>query len=205
VSRYPMCLRKRIPRVALTSVLLVGALSAGVVLRKPTDAFRPFVPQAPPQRALGDFDGDGRVDTALIQEGAGDRRISVLLSGSPEAVRLDVPVTGVIEGDVDHDGDLDLVAATPSGDVLIWLNDGHGRFTRQPPSRTHGLSGGPVIVQTAWANAVALGIRAPFVPPPARAKTIVGVRTVRPPTASLALDARSALLPTLRGPPPFLI
>jgi hypothetical protein len=200
-----MSLRKQFSRLALASALLVGALSAGSILDKATGAFTLFVPQAPPQRALGDFDGDGRVDQALIQDAAGDRRISVQLSGSTEAVRLDVPVTGVIEGDIDHDGDLDLVAATPSGDVLIWLNDGHGRFTRQAPSRTRGLSGELVIIQTALANAIALGIRAPFVAPPARARTIVIVRTTRPPTGYLALDARSPFLPTLRGPPAFLI
>lgn len=201
-----MCLRKQIPRVALISSLLFGALSVGLLPRKSTEAFTPFVPQAPPQRALGDFDRDGRFDTALVEEAAGDRRISVQLSGSPEAVHLDVPVTGVIEGDIDHDGDLDLVAATPSGEVLIWLNDGHGRFTRQAPSRrTHELSGGPVVSQTAWAKAMALSIRAPFVPPPSRAKTIVIVRTILPPTAYLALDARSPFLPTLRGPPALFI
>jgi hypothetical protein len=200
-----MCLRKHIPRVAVISALFAGALSAAFVLRRPAGTFTPFVPQAPPQRALGDFDGDGRVDAALIQEGTGDRRISVQLSGSAEAVHLDVPVAGVIEGDIDHDGDLDLVAATSSGDVLIWLNDGHGRFTRQAPFRTRGLSGVPVLMQTAWANPMALGVRAPLVPPPARARTIVVVRTIRPPTAYLALDARSPFLPTLRGPPAFFI
>jgi VCBS repeat protein len=198
-----MCLHRRI--LARRVLLLVGALCAGLALRKPPETFTPFVPQAAPQRALGDFDGDGRVDTALIQDAAGDRRISVQLSGSPDAVHLDAAVTGVIEGDVDHDGDLDLVAATPSGDLLIWLNDGHGRFTRQATSRTRGLSGGPVVTPMAWAEAMALDIRTPVVPPPARTDTILIIRRIRPPTARHALDTRSPILPTLRAPPAFFI
>src|SRR5207245_2837223 len=102
--------------------------------------------QASPQRAQGDFDGDGRVDTALIQDRADARRISIRLSGSSSPVDLDATVTGVVQGDVDHDGDLALIAATPSGDLLIWINDGHGRFTRQPESDTRGLSSEPAIV-----------------------------------------------------------
>lgn len=197
-----MCLHKRIPRVAPGVLLLAGALFAGFALRKPPETFTPFVPQAPPQRALGDFDGDGRVDTALIQDGAGDRRISVQLSGSPNAVHLETPVTGVIEADVDHDGDLDLVAATPSGDLLIWLNDGYGRFTRQAASSTRGVSGGPVIIQTAWAEAMVLNVRTPVVPPPTRAETIVTATKIRPPTACSALHTRCPILPPLRAPPP---
>src|SRR5579862_7236100 len=194
-----MALDKQRPRLPIGVVLTAITLAAGSVVRGHSATFTPFQPQALPQSALGDFDGDGQIDTVLIQHTSGDRRISVQLSGSASAVHLDDSVTGVIEDDIDHDGDLDLVAATPSGDVLIWLNDGHGRFTRQPPSRTHGLAGGPVIGQAAWTNAGARGIRAPFVPSPARAETIVGVRNIRPRTTSLPLHARSALLPTLRG------
>jgi hypothetical protein len=195
-----MCLHRRIPRIALGALLLIGALSAAVALRKPS-AFTPFVPQAPPQRALGDFDGDGRVDTALIQEGSGNRGISVQLSGSPDAVRLEAAVTGVIEGDIDHDGDLDLVAATASGDLLIWLNDGHGRFTRQAASRTRGLSSGPTMIRTTWDEWMVLDVRAHLVPPPLRAEPIATVARIRRPTGSVALDARSPILPSLRAPP----
>ena len=200
-----MCLHKRIPRLAPGVLLLVGALSAGFALRQPTETFTPFVPQAPPQRALGDFDGDGRVDTALIQDGAGDRRIVVQLSGSPDAIDLETPVTGVIETDIDHDGDLDLVAVTPAGDLLIWLNDGYGRFTRQPASSPRGVSGVPVISQTAWAEAMAFTVRTPVVPPPPRAETIVTAATIRAPAACSALHSRSPILPPLRGPPAFSI
>jgi hypothetical protein len=195
-----MSVHKRIPRLAL-GVASVATLVAGLSAWMAPDAFTPFVPQAPPQRALGDFDGDGRVDTALIQDGAGDRRISVQLSGSSSAVRLEATVTGVIEGDIDHDGDLDLVAATPSGDVLIWLNDGHGRFTQQLASKTLGLFSDPVLIQTVWPESMAVSIRALLLPSPAGGETAVIVALVRAQTADAARDVRCPILPALRAPP----
>jgi hypothetical protein len=195
MSRY-----KRIPRLALGFVLAAATLSAAFSLPKAPDAFTPFVPQTPPQLALGDFDGDGRVDSALIQDGAGEHRISVQLSGSPSAVHLEARVSGVIEGDIDHDGDLDLVASTPDGDVLIWLNDGHGRFSRQTASRTRGLSSGPVVIQTVWPESMAIGIGAPVLPSPTR-ETAVMVTRIRTPTAEVVRDVRCQILPALRAPP----
>jgi hypothetical protein len=197
-----MSVHKRIPRRAGCAVLCVATLLAALSVWRARDAFTPFVPQAPPQRALGDFDGDGRVDTALIQDGAGVRRISVQLSGSPSAVRLEAPVTGVIERDIDHDGDLDLVAATPSGDVLIWLNDGHGRFTkRQAASKTLGLFSEPMLLQTVWPESMAVNLRSLLRPSPARGDTAVIVTPVRAPAADVAYDARCPVLPALRAPP----
>jgi len=200
-----MSLHKRILRLALSGVVSFATLSAGFSLQKTPDAFTPFVPQAPPQRALGDFDGDGRVDTALIQDSAGDRSISVRLSGSSSAVLLKATVTGVIEGDIDHDGDLDLVAATPSGGVLIWLNDGHGHFTQQAASRTRGLSSEPVLVETVWPDSVALGVRAHLLPSPTRGETAVVVTPIRAPTAHVVHDVRCPILPALRAPPAYFV
>jgi hypothetical protein len=42
---------------------------------------------------------------------------------------------GVVAGDVDHDGDLDVVASLGSLDLAIWRNDGAGHFTRLPSGR----------------------------------------------------------------------
>ena len=39
---------------------------------------------------------------------------------------------GVVAGDVDHDGDLDVVASLGSLDLAVWRNDGAGHFTRLP-------------------------------------------------------------------------
>jgi hypothetical protein len=179
----------------------MAVVSGGALLRKPPAPLTPFVPQAPPQRAFGDFDGDGRVDAALLEGVTGDRRISVKLSGSIAAVRLDATVTGIIEGDIDHDGDLDLVAATSSGDVLVWLNDGHGRFTRQAASPTRGVSGEPVLNRTIWPESMAIGIRAPLLPSPDRRDAIVSVTRIRAPAAGIARDVPGFAFPALRAPP----
>ena len=37
----------------------------------------------------------------------------------------------VVAGDVDHDGDIDVVASNGSLDLIVWKNDGAGHFTRQ--------------------------------------------------------------------------
>jgi hypothetical protein len=39
---------------------------------------------------------------------------------------------GVVAGDVDHDGDVDVVASLGSLDLAVWRNDGAGHFTRLP-------------------------------------------------------------------------
>jgi hypothetical protein len=131
-----MSLLKRLPRLALGLLILVGILCPEVTPNRAAGVFTPFVPQALPQHAWGDFDEDGRPDVALIQDRADGTHVSVRLAGSPGDVVLDANVVTVITADVDHDGDLDLVRATPSGDVVTWINDGRGRFTLQEPLHT---------------------------------------------------------------------
>jgi hypothetical protein len=193
--------RHRWIRLALAVALSIAALSADAALTAARMAFTPFVPVAPPQRVLADLDGDGRLDTALIQDTPGDHRLRIELSGSRTAVHLEPPVTAVIEGDIDHDGDLDLVAATPSGDVLVWLNDGHGRFTRQEASRAQVVSGAPAFSQALWPEALLIGVRAPVVPSPNRTATAVVVLPFRAPAIPAARDVVLQTLPALRGPP----
>jgi hypothetical protein len=90
---------------------------------------------------LGDFDGDRRPDIAIarperLSNGAFRYRVEVLLSTQP-AGAFDVefgPAGGlhISAQDVDGDRDLDLVITSEFGrqPVGIWINDGHGRFTR---------------------------------------------------------------------------
>jgi len=49
-------------------------------------------------------------------------------------------VLRAVLGDVDRDGDLDIVATTVDQPVAIWLNDGRGHFARQPAPLTPGFS-----------------------------------------------------------------
>ncbi|MBT2556854.1 VCBS repeat-containing protein [Hymenobacter sp. ISL-91] len=98
---------------------------------------------SPYQVALADVDADGDLDliTAFSRAGSGGS-LSVLrnagqgtFSGLPEFFEVggNTPdVRGVTAGDVDGDGDLDLVTANfGRSDVTTLLNDGTGRFFPQ--------------------------------------------------------------------------
>jgi hypothetical protein len=184
--------------------LLVSVCGSTATLSRSRGAFTPFVPIQRPTQAIGDFDGDGRPDVARIRDRRADAaEISVQLSGSSEAT-LHTPVTALVDGDVDHDGDLDLLATTVSGDVVVWINDGHGRFTRRLPSETHTLTAEPV-AGAAQAHAV---VAITTAPPPCSARTharaSVVVTKIRPPTAPLIVARHLLLLHALRAPP-FLV
>src|SRR5262249_32646561 len=110
-----------LPRVAMlanrtsriAALLILIAASALIASGGPGGSER-RVAAAPPQGVLGDFDGDGRLDVARIQNLDGPPHVSVRLSGSIADVRLDAAIAVLIDNDIDDDGDLDLVAATAS-------------------------------------------------------------------------------------------
>ena len=105
------------------------------------------LPQAGSAVAVGDIDGDGRPDLLLADTG---RLLSTLgplrlLHNDGGMSFSDVTLSSGLDGygawsaifgDLDNDGDADLVmggrrsteAATEAGDVLVFYNDGHGRF-----------------------------------------------------------------------------
>jgi hypothetical protein len=195
-----MRLPERNSRVACGVGLAVASLALIVSLRG-TAVRTPFVPNTLPQRALGDFDGDGRVDTAVIQDDFGNRQIAVKLSGSVSSVRLEAPITAVVQDDVDHDGDLDLVAATADGDILIWLNDGRGHFVQQPRRTGQDLAGVPVVVQVTRLDVAFVSDRSPILPSMERQETTLFVRQARAPAVCVVYDVRCSLLPSPRAPP----
>jgi hypothetical protein len=55
--------------------------------------------------------------------------------------QFDVQLRRVVATDIDRDGDLDIVAATDRG-FLVWVNDGAGRLTSQPPRHAPVVEGG---------------------------------------------------------------
>lgn len=96
--------------------------------------------------ATGDFDGDGREDLALgyrnRQLGVRRMGIDVLLSrqggvferrpvlvSEQDQQHLDIHALAI--GDVDGDGDRDLVATTRNGQLFLFLGDGKGGFVRE--------------------------------------------------------------------------
>jgi hypothetical protein len=78
-----------------------------------------------------DLDGDGRTDLVLLQPGL-DRGLSVLPwrgSSFGPATLLDVAGSSVAAADLDRDGDVDLLVASPARRSLLFLrNLGDGRF-----------------------------------------------------------------------------
>ena len=194
-------LLKRRLDLALAVLILLGGMLRAAATTAP--GFAPFVPQTLPQGAPGDFDGDGRPDVALIQNGADGPHVSVRLSGSPGVVTLDAEVVGVIAVDLDHDGDVDLVTAAPSGQVVNWINDGRGRFTRQQALPSDRLSSTSIVVTSVQDEPLALGPAAPSGDPGARNETAVLATRIRPPTDPPAFDLSFLSLQSLRAPPIF--
>ena len=85
------------------------------------------------QLVVADVNGDGRLDFVTPLTGAtdGDKLVIRLNTGSGFASGQDIELPGLLKvaaGDVDGDGDVDLVAAGTT--AAVYLNNGSGTFTR---------------------------------------------------------------------------
>lgn len=127
--------------------LLLLALAGGNALatRGATARNSEFAPAATnPSFAVADFDGDHRPDLASVQSGiissgTNSYRIQLQLSAvGRQSIQLFAPAGGlVVEArDVNGDHAIDLVLTTAwlRRPVAIFLNDGHGKFSRAEPS-----------------------------------------------------------------------
>lgn len=181
-------------------LLLAGARWAAV--RRAGGTFTPYVPHTLPQRAAADFDADGRPDVAFIRDGRDGSGIGVTLSGSLDAVTLEMNAVSVAADDVDHDGDADLVVATSSNQVVIWLNDGRGHFTEEQPLPPQDLSPATTVADASRDEPAAVGPTVPQVVVPSRRYETAVVGThVRPPAVPLAVGLSFLSFPSLRAPP----
>jgi hypothetical protein len=189
-------------RLAFGALILVGSVVGATIATTWDRGFTAYVRPAFPHAALGDFDGDGRPDVAIIQRGTDDSYVHVRLSGSPDAALLEAKVISVVAADIDHDGDLDLVAMAPSGNLMVWLNDGRGRYALQEALHNlNEISSAPIVSNSLKNEPIALGTPTPLVTPPGRSGTAVVVTQIRPPTNPPAFAISFLSLPSLRAPP----
>jgi hypothetical protein len=164
-------------------------------------ADEPSAPPRPPHRALADFDRDGIPDTAVIETDDRSSYVLIPLSGSRVITRIDGPVTGIVEDDIDHDGDADLLGATASGDLVVWLNDGRGRFTREQATHTRHVSRNPTLASAFHDAASVVLTKSPSITRPLRTFAItVSARDELPATRRRA-DTSDVFNPYLRAPP----
>jgi hypothetical protein len=92
--------------------------------------------------ALADFDGDDRIDEATLGGTGRNKNIEIRLSyaKAPTFLHFDTRTSdlgSLFAADIDHDGDNDLIWSDllHPDDVVIWLDDGTGRFGRVSPDR----------------------------------------------------------------------
>jgi hypothetical protein len=163
---------------------LAAVMAAGADVRStPLSSVGPGLPFT-----VADFDGDLRPDLAAVQIGRSgvsgtDYQIQLQLSAAGrQTILLVAPAGGlqIAARDVNGDHALDLVvsAAWLNEPVAIFLNDGHGSFSRVDPGEYPAAFQGP---KTSWGSSTELGPDVVGIPPQSR--TVVCRATARLPHA----------------------
>lgn len=114
--------------------------------------------------STGDYDGASgptlvRINDTLHPAGhpdgplgvAGHFNYSMQAKHTLDNASIEARTNSLALGDLDNDGDLDLVAGYSSAENLVWLNDGGGGFTYS------GLAGHTLGLETTYTKSIALG------------------------------------------------
>lgn len=163
---------------------LAAGMAAGAEVRStPVSSVGPGLPFT-----VADFDGDLRPDLAAVQIGRSgvsgtDYQIQLQLSAAGrQTILLVAPAGGlqIAARDVNGDHALDLVVSASwlSEPVAIFLNDGHGSFSRVDPGEYPAAFQDP---KTTWGSSTELG--PDVVGIPQQSRTVVCRATARLPHA----------------------
>src|SRR5712691_1858545 len=112
----------------LTAVVVAGPW----LFATPVHADSPFLSLRP---VFSDFDGDNHLDQARLSSHGSHKQIHVhLQESSSKTLSFDSGMSdpgSLLLGDIDRDGDADLVWMSQSDSpvVVFWMGDGHGNFT----------------------------------------------------------------------------
>jgi hypothetical protein len=124
-----MRIRSRIPAGTWRAVLVAAAVLLGWGR-----------PAAAGDGVTFGLDGDGRTEQLALVTRHGLPAIRLTLErGRTVWLGVAMPVRRVVAGDLDHDGDIDLIATTDGVELVAWFNHGRGRFsTKIIHPRPHG-------------------------------------------------------------------
>jgi hypothetical protein len=134
---------KRISHLVPFLAAIFGATAFGSVSFKPAVNYQ--VGTNPTAVAVGDFNGDGKLDLAVVNSGdpnpGDDGSVSILLGNGDGTFQIATHFaagkncTGIIAGDFDRNGKDDLAVLRPGdgsvtndGDVTIFMSNGDGTF-----------------------------------------------------------------------------
>ena len=202
------------PRIHLP--LIVSLLFGCILPPSPPDrAANQTPPSLPIQSvAVSDVDGDQVLDRATLTGTGPNKSIRVCSSHDHRSAVLSFSSTSsgagsLLASDVDRDGDVDLVWTDLSnpGEVVVWLNDGLGRFECAPLGTFGGafVTGGRGLAErssTERQNAGGTSNRAPLdigLTTPPRVVVSRDIHYRRPSGCAKTLPA--AILDPERGPP----
>jgi len=113
-------------------------------------------------------DADGAAEQLTVVSRHGHPAIRLTLErGRTVWLRVTKPLRHLVAGDLDHDGDIDLIATTEGNELVAWFNHGRGRFTTfvinpRPPNPLGPR--GPGLEPTSPSDQRAFGIGADALP-----------------------------------------
>src|SRR5512140_433689 len=127
---------------ALLAAVLCVACDEGGASPRDTQIWLGGLPEAPTGESpialvTGDFDGDGKLDVATVNQVANSVSVLLGLGNGTFRAAVDYPCGGypvaIVSGDFNRDGKPDLATASwDEGSVSVFLNRGQGTFAHPP-------------------------------------------------------------------------